>query len=193
MASSYSVAVFAGAHLGRSAHFKQAAFDLGVALAQAEMTTFYGGTALGLMEQVAIGCLSAGGQVEGVFPAILTPYNVQERLVPVHVVPTFAERKARFGQADAAIALPGGFGTLDEVFEMLVLAQFGKRMPVILLNIDGFYERLLAWLDHACAQEMISQADSTLLRPATSVAEAMTTLITHRSTKSGNGLKGGDA
>lgn len=193
MTSSYSVAVFAGARLGRSAQFAQAAFDLGVALAYAEMTTLYGGTALGLMEQVALGSLSAGGRVEGVFPAILTPYNVQERLVPVHVVPTFAERKARFGQADAAIALPGGFGTLDEVFEMLVLAQFGKRMPVIILNIDGFYECLLAWLDHACAQEMISQADGDLLIPANSVAEAMATLIKHRSAQIGNGLKGGDA
>lgn len=171
-----TVAIFAGARAGKRPAYAAAAHALGRGLAEREIDILYGGTALGLMEHVAHGCLAAGGRIQGVFPDVLLPYNIVEQRVDCRVVATFAERKAVFMQADAVIALPGGFGTLDEVFEMLVLTQFGVRKPVVLWNIDGFFDGIVTWCDHAVAEELLSPHDRALLSVASTV-DAVFTLL----------------
>jgi uncharacterized protein (TIGR00730 family) len=147
-----SVCVFCGSSAGSDPRFAQAASELGALLASEGITLVYGGGHVGLMGILADAVLANGGKVIGVIPRALWDREVGHRsLTELHVVETMHERKAMMASlADAFVALPGGLGTLEEVFEVWTWAQLGIHdKPVGFLDVEGFYAPLLAFLDGA--------------------------------------------
>jgi uncharacterized protein (TIGR00730 family) len=146
-----SVCVFCGSSAGNDSRFAQAASEFGALLAREGTTLVYGGGHVGLMGILADAVLANGGKVVGVIPRALWDREVGHRnLTELHVVETMHERKAMMASlADAFVALPGGLGTLEEIFEVWTWAQLGIHdKPVGFLDVDGFYAPLLAFLDH---------------------------------------------
>ena len=154
------VVVFCGSSSGSDARFTAQAILLGETLARQQIALVYGGARIGLMGAVADGALRAGGQVIGVLPRFLQSKEIAHAdLTELHLVDSMHERKLLMNElCDGAIALPGGFGTLEEFFEMLTWAQLGRHQkPVALLNVAGFYDPLLALVQ--------SMVDNALLKP----------------------------
>ncbi|MFP4042028.1 MAG: TIGR00730 family Rossman fold protein [Bacteroidales bacterium] len=140
------IAVFCGSSTGRSNFIKQQAMQLGKELAARNIALVYGGASIGLMGAVADGVLSEGGKVIGILPEFLSAKEIaHENLTEMILVKDMHERKARMNElSDGVIALPGGFGTMEELFEMLTWAQLGlHKKPVSILNLDGFYDPLI--------------------------------------------------
>lgn len=151
-----SVVVFCGSSAGNEPAYVQQAYELGQALAKRGLTLVYGGAKVGLMGAVADGALQANGKVIGVLPYFLQQKELAHNdLTELILVDTMHERKTKMNElSDAVIALPGGFGTMEELFEMLTWGQLGlHRKPVGLLNTNGFYDPLLQ-----LAQTMNSKA-----------------------------------
>jgi uncharacterized protein (TIGR00730 family) len=149
------VCVFCGSSGGGRPVYAAAARRLGAALAARGLGLVYGGGHVGLMGVVADAVLSGGGRVVGVIPEALAGKELAHGgLSELHVVGTMHQRKALMAdRADAFAALPGGFGTADELFEILTWAQLGLHAkPVGLLNVAGFFDPLLTWLDHAVGE-----------------------------------------
>lgn len=145
-----AVAVFCGSRSGRDGTYVAAARRLGERLAARDLTLVYGGSASGLMGATADAVLAGGGAAAGFIPRALTDREqVHPGLTEIHFVDSMHERKLRMAAAaDAFIALPGGFGTLDETFEALTWTQLGiHRKPLGLLNVAGFYDALLTFVD----------------------------------------------
>ena len=166
-----SVCVFCGSNSGRGERYIAAARALGAELGSRRIKLVYGGGRVGLMGEVADAALAAGGHVTGVIPAALVAREVgHNALSEQHVVDSMHERKALMAElSQGFIAMPGGYGTLDETFEILTWAQLGMhKHPVGMLNVDGYFDKLLAFVDHAIAEGfvrpeyrgMISVADS---------------------------------
>lgn len=152
------VCVFCGANAGASPLYVEAARAVGTALADAGITVIYGGGGLGLMGAMARGAIDAGGEAIGIIPESLLQFEPPpDRLTELRVVTSMHQRKALMVElADAFVALPGGLGTLDELSEVLTWAQLGLHAkPCGLLNVDGYFDLLMAWLDHATAQRFI--------------------------------------
>lgn len=149
-----SVAVFCGAKHGNSPSYTQAAIALGQALARQGITLIYGGGNIGLMGEVATAALSAGGQVIGVIPAFMVERELAHvGLSELIVVDSMHTRKAKMAElAQGFIALPGGIGTYDELFEILTWAQLGIHpYPVGLLDVDGYFDPFRALWQRATA------------------------------------------
>lgn len=145
-----SVCVFCGSATGQNPVYAAAAHELGSALARRGLALVYGGGRIGLMGTVATAATAAGGTVVGVIPERLAAKEIAyDEATELIVVDTMHTRKALMAdRADAFVALPGGFGTLEELFEILTWAQLGiHAKPVGLLDVAGFYTPLLAWLD----------------------------------------------
>ncbi len=145
-----SICVYCGSNAGSRPIYAERAATLGARIAREGGTLVYGGGNVGLMGIVADAALAAGGDVIGVIPEQLVGWEVAHRgLTQLDVVANMHERKARmFDLSDAFVALPGGFGTLDEMFEMLTWRQLGLGdKPCAFLDVDGFYAPLLAMLD----------------------------------------------
>lgn len=156
-----SVAVYCGSSPGSNPAFRLAAEVLGRTLAHASCTVIYGGSHAGLMGAVADAALGAGGKVIGVIPDALVSREIAHRgLSELQVVKSMHERKARMNElAEAFVALPGGIGTLDEIIEMFTWTQLGiHRKPCAFLNIDGYYDSLLAFLRGMVTQGFLRQA-----------------------------------
>jgi len=156
-----SVAVYCGSSPGSNPAFRLAAAALGHELARAGCTVVYGGSHAGLMGAMADAALLAGGKVIGVIPQALVRREVAHRgLSELQVVESMHQRKARMNElAEAFVALPGGIGTLDEIVEMFTWTQLGiHRKPCAFLNIDGYYDSLLAFLRTMVAQGFLRQA-----------------------------------
>lgn len=150
----YTVCVFCGTASGHDAQFSAAARDVTQRLVQKGCRIVYGGGRLGLMGVVAEAALAAGGHVTGVVPTGLIDKEIMHRrLTVLHRVESIHARKKMMTQlADAFLILPGGYGTLDELFEVLTLQQLKVHdKPCGLLNVDGFFDALVAYLDHATA------------------------------------------
>lgn len=144
------ISVFCGAGLGNSPTIQAAASATGQAIAQRGWGVVYGGGHVGLMGLVADAALAAGGEVIGVIPDFLAKTELAHTgLAQLIVVENMHQRKMRMhALSDAVIALPGGFGTLDELFELLTWRQIGLHdKPIGLLNVDGFYDPLIAQAD----------------------------------------------
>jgi uncharacterized protein (TIGR00730 family) len=142
--------VFCGSSAGNDPAFADAAVRLGTMLADAGIELVYGGGRAGLMGIVADAALVAGGVVTGVIPQALVDRELAHRgCTTLHVVGSMHERKAKMADlADGFVALPGGIGTLEELFEVWTWAQLGDHAkPVALLNVAGFYDTLVAFLD----------------------------------------------
>ncbi len=161
-----SICVYCGSADGLRAEYLNAAFEMGEAIAKAGLRLVYGAGKTGLMGAVADGALQAGGQVTGVVPTLLnTPQLIHAGLTELEVVDTIHLRKARMSElADAFIALPGGYGTLEELFESLTWAQIGlHQKPIGLLNTLGYYDTLLKLVQHALSEGFIYAEHRTLL------------------------------
>jgi uncharacterized protein (TIGR00730 family) len=152
-----TICVNCGSSPGARPEYREAARELGAQIASRGMTLVYGGARVGLMGDVADAVLERGGKVIGVVPTSLNDQVGHNGLTELRVVNTMHERKAlMFDLSDAFIALPGGLGTLDEIFELLTWAQLGHHAkPCGLLNVCGYYDQLLGFLDHATVQGFI--------------------------------------
>jgi uncharacterized protein (TIGR00730 family) len=153
-----TVCVYCGSGPGTNPHFVEAATALGKALAENGVGLVYGGGSLGLMGAVAKSTLDHGGRVTGIIPEFLTTReNALASVQEMIVTPDMHERKRlMFERSDAFIALPGGIGTLEELVEQLTWQQLGRHTkPVLLANIDGFWEPLLALIAHMRATQFI--------------------------------------
>src|SRR3954454_16171327 len=157
----HAVCVYCGSSPGTDPAYLDATRELGATLAQRGIRVVYGGAAGGLVGAVADATLAAGGEVVGVIPEQLVAREIAHQgLSELHVVQTMHERKALMADlSDAFIALPGGIGTLEELIEMYTWAQLGiHAKPLAVLNVAGFYDGLLAFLDHAVAQGFLPAA-----------------------------------
>jgi uncharacterized protein (TIGR00730 family) len=149
-----SICVFCGSNPGFDPAYVELARQIGTLLAQRRLRLIYGGGRVGLMGAVADAALASGGEVIGVIPQLLLDREVGHAgLTQLHVVSSMAQRKAVMGDlSDAFLSLPGGIGTLDEFFEAWTWTQLGlQHKGSGLLNFNGYYDRLLEFLDHSVA------------------------------------------
>lgn len=154
------IAIYCGSSGGQDPSLRKAAAELATYLAKQGIGLVYGGGNVGLMGTIANAALAAGGEVIGVIPQALMDKELGHRgLTELYVVKSMHERKQLMvDKSDGFIALPGGFGTLDELFETLTWLQLGFHdKPVGLLNVNGFFDRLLSFLDHMTEQAFLKQ------------------------------------
>jgi len=164
MASSFvpkikNICVFCGSNPGKEKEFLESANHLGRVLAERKIHLVYGGGSLGLMGSVSIAAFLGGSQVLGVVPKALAEGDIIGKTVGEELqVSTMSERlSVMFNHADAFIALPGGLGTLEEIFHISSWAQLNiHQKPIGLLNVNGFYNTLLSFLDHAVEQQFLT-------------------------------------
>lgn len=177
------VCVFLGAKSGAHPLYRQQARQLGRLLAQQGCELIYGGGNVGLMGEVADACLMAEGKVTGIIPKSLVGLEIEGRPVAHHgvsqleIVDSMHQRKARMAElADAFIALPGGYGTLEELFEVTTWAQLGfHAKPIGLLNVNGFYDHVLQHLNHLVQEGFLGKNQLALLW----VSDSPETLLSH--------------
>ena len=153
-----SVAVYCGSSSGSQDIYTRQAQAMGQELASQGLTLVYGGGRTGLMGAVADAALAAGGRVVGVIPSFLADKELAHRgCTELHVVDNMHQRKLLMADlSDGFVAMPGGFGTLEELFEVLTWGQLGLHgKPVGLLNVEGFYDGLLSLLDHMVDQQFL--------------------------------------
>jgi len=166
-----NICVFCGSNPGKEKEFLESANHLGRVLAERKIHLVYGGGSLGLMGSVSIAVFLGGSQVLGVIPKALAEGDIIGKTVGEELqVSTMSERlSVMFNHADAFIALPGGLGTLEEIFHISSWAQLNiHQKPIGLLNVNGFYNTLLSFLDHAVEQQFITfSARQTLISVAT--------------------------
>ena len=152
------ICVYCGSAVGASSVYVQMAERLAIELVKRNIELVYGGAQVGVMGSIANSVLAAGGSVIGVLPVGLFRTEVpHDGLTQLIEVSSLHERKAKMAEiSDAFIALPGGLGTLEELFEILTWAQLGlHKNPVGILNVNGFYDKMLDYLDHAVAEKFI--------------------------------------
>ncbi len=182
------ICVFCGSSPGRSRAYAGAASALGRSLATRGIGLVYGGASVGLMGTLANAALEAGGEVIGVIPKSLVKYEVAHRGLPdLRIAASMHERKATMAElADGFVALPGGIGTLEEFFEVLTWAQLGEHSkPCGLLDIDGYYSHLLAFLDHAVAERFLRPEHRAMLIVESSPDAILDRLAAYRPPKLG--------
>ena len=153
--------VFDGSSPGKEKEFLESANHLGQVLAERKIHLVYGGGSLGLMGGVSIAAFLGGSQVLGVVPKALAQGDIIGKTIGEELqVPTMSDRlNAMFNHADAFIALPGGLGTLEEIFHISSWAQLHiHHKPIGLLNVNGFYDKLLSFLDHTVEQEFLTSS-----------------------------------
>lgn len=173
------VCVFAGSSSGRGATYLSAATMLGQALAERGIGLVYGGARVGMMGAVADAVLAGGGEVIGVIPRSLVEKEVAHTgLTDLRVVTSMHERKALMADlSDGFIAVPGGWGTLDEFFEILTWAQLGiHRKPCGLLNVEGYFDRLLSFLDHTVDQGFVRREYDSLFTVSAEPSSLLATM-----------------
>jgi uncharacterized protein (TIGR00730 family) len=171
-----SVCVFCGSSPGTRPAYAAAARTLGRVLADRRLGLVYGGGNVGLMGVVADAVLAAGGEAIGVIPHALMAREIGHTgVTTMHVVDSMHERKALMAdQADAFIALPGGVGTFEELFEAITWTQLGLHAkPCGLLNVEGFYDDLLRFLDHAWAEGFIKPETRAIVKASADAAELL--------------------
>ncbi len=161
-----SILVYCGANSGNDSGYRESAITLGKLLAERKIKLVYGGGSIGLMGIIADTVLAAGGEVIGVIPEFLNIKEVGHTgCTELHEVKSMHERKALMEKlCDGVIVLPGGYGTLDEVFEMLTWSQLGlHRKPIGILNVNGYYHHLIAQLDHMVKEGFLNANNRQLL------------------------------
>ena len=173
------VAVYCGSANGSDPLFLAEAKRLGIAIAEAGLGLVYGGASVGLMGAVADAALSGGAEVIGVLPEILSGSEIAHRgLTRLEMVPSMHERKARMVKlADAFLMLPGGYGTLDEMMEIVTWKQLRLHAkPCILINTSGYWDGLLAFLDRAVDAGFLKAENRRLLEVVETAGEAVALL-----------------
>lgn len=172
------VCVYCGSAAGDDPRFAAAAHELGGALARAGIGVVYGGGRVGLMGTVADAALAAGGEVIGVIPRFLEEREVAHREVDLRIVDSMHERKTLMAELSAAfVALPGGFGTFEEFFEIVTWVQLGLiEAPCVLVNVDGYFDPLLALVDRARDQGFVTAQTRAIVESFPAVAAAVARL-----------------
>ena len=168
--------VYCGSSTGTSSRYADVAVDLGKHLVQSKIGLVYGGASKGIMGVIADTVLLGGGDVVGVIPQALVDREVAHpNLSKLHIVQSMHERKTLMADlADAFVALPGGYGTLEEIIEVLTWGQLKfHTKPCALLNAGGYFDHLLAFLDHAVAEGFIRPEHREMLLVANSAEELM--------------------
>lgn len=176
------LAIYCGSHIGISDDYRTGTENLADALSAANITLVYGGAKVGLMNVLADRMLQNGASVIGVMPKNLVDREIaHERLTKLEIVDTMHERKSRFYElADAFIMLPGGSGSLDEFFEIMTWAQLGMHgKPFGILNISGYFDKLLQFLDHAVLQGFLRPQHRNMMIVAKDANELMHGLTSH--------------
>jgi uncharacterized protein (TIGR00730 family) len=171
-----AVCVYCGSSFGADPAYLEATQQLATTLANAGLTVVYGGASVGLMGALADTALQAGGEVVGIIPQQLVDREIAHRdLTQLHVVTSMHERKALMAElSDAFVALPGGVGTLEELIEVWTWFQLGlHRKPLAVINTNGYYDGLAAFLDHAVGQGFLPETT----RRALTVAEDPNALL----------------
>lgn len=171
-----NICVFLGANPGKSEIYAEAARSLGQELARRDITTVYGGSNMGLMGILAESALAAGGKVIGVIPNSLVQKEISHHgLTELHVVDTMHERKSMMAEiSDGFIALPGGIGTMDEFFEIFTWGQLGfHQKPCGLLNIGGYYSKLMTFLDQVVDEGFLKKAHKEMVVLASTPTEIL--------------------
>ncbi|MDD2049222.1 TIGR00730 family Rossman fold protein [Pseudomonas putida] len=178
-----SICVFCGASTGVTPAYREAAIALGQAIAQRGLNLVYGGGAVGLMGIVADAAMAAGGEVIGIIPQALKDAEVgHSGLTRLEVVDGMHARKARMAElSDAFVALPGGLGTLEELFEVWTWGQLGYHAkPLGLLDVNGFYSKLGSFLDHVVEEGFVRPQHRAMLQLADSPAELLEAMDSYR-------------
>ncbi len=175
-----NIAVYCGATLPPAEHFRQAAVAMGEAIARRGYGLVFGGSNEGTMALVANAALAGGAKVTGVFPANLPDEILLPGLTTVYRTQNLAERKAKMLEcADAIVALPGSFGTWDELFDALAQRKIPNspvNQPIGVLNTDGFYDHLLQFIHHSCDTGFTSPEFRNLLLAGNTPDELLDTL-----------------
>ncbi len=182
MAAPSSIAVFCGSSSGLDPIYSAIAYEAGVAIARSGARVVYGGSQLGLMGSIADGALSAGGEVIGVLPGFLKTKEIAHTgIQQLITVDTMHERKLLMHElSDGIIALPGGWGTMEELTEMLTWAQLGLHSkPIGLLNVNGFYDGLLLLIRTMLLQGFLKPAHATLLVVQNDIQSLLETLAAY--------------
>ncbi|MBH0066125.1 TIGR00730 family Rossman fold protein [Psychrobacter sp. SZ93C1] len=175
------VAVYCGSRLGNKEIYEQAARELGRALADNGMGLVYGGASIGLMGAVADEVIKGGAQAIGVIPTFMLKHEIaHEQLTCLHLTDTMHTRKTVMAEyADAFITLPGGLGTLEEIMEIATWRQlYQHEKPMIILNINGFYDRMVEHLKYTTDQGFMKQEDLERLVVCNTIDEAIDLLKT---------------
>lgn len=193
-----AVCVFCGSSLPSDPRFARAAASLGALLAARDIGLVYGGGRVGLMGAVADACLAGGGRVTGVIPEGLLAREVgHASLTELHRVGSMHERKQlMYDLSDGFVALPGGLGTLEELAEVTTWSQLGiHRKPVVLLDVAGFWDPLVAQLDVMVSSGLLRSANRELVRRTGSAAGALGALESYcrRPSAGGSGRRSADA
>ena len=178
-----NICVYCGSAAGANPHHAEAARRLGRAMAREGIGLVYGGGNLGLMGEVADAVLANGGTVTGIIPSFLQKKErVNEATQNLIIVPDMHTRKRMmFEHADAFVALPGGVGTLEELVEQLTWVQLGRHTkPVVIADLDGFWQPLLALLDHMRAERFIRPANDFAYHVVTDIDNVLPTIFRAR-------------
>lgn len=171
------ISVFCASSLGHNEIYYQAAYHVGVFLAKKNIGVVYGGSHLGLMGAVAKGALDNDGEVIGVLPHFMKGKEIAHTgLTDLIMVESMHERKLKMYElSDGIIALPGGFGTFEELFEMLTWAQLGLHQePIGVLNTSGYYEHLLAMIAHMNKEGLLKDSNAKMVLSAESIENLFT-------------------
>ncbi len=177
------VAVFCGANPGTDEVYRNEAFCLGKTLATENIGLVYGGGDVGLMGAVARGALSEGGEVIGVLPRFLKRVELKHNgITDLIYVDTMHERKTIMDRmSNGAIAMPGGYGTLEEFFEMLTWSQLGiHQKPMALFNIDGFFDSLISFIKEMVDKGFLRELNYSMLLTGTSVEEVINKMKSYK-------------
>ncbi|MFF0148984.1 TIGR00730 family Rossman fold protein [Amycolatopsis sulphurea] len=174
------ICVFCGSSTGLSPEYAEAAAGVGKLLAQRGIGLVYGGASVGTMGVVADAALAAGGEVHGVIPEQLSSVEIAHGgLTELYVVPDMHQRKAKMAElSDAFLALPGGVGTLEELFEVWTWAQLGlHRKPIGLLDVGGYYGQLVAFADHMVEEGFLRTETRDLLAVGADAVKLLDQLV----------------
>lgn len=178
-----SITVFCGSSFGSEDIYKEQAALLGKTLAKNNIQLVYGGANVGLMGAVADGALDEGGRVVGVLPYFLQSKEIaHKQLTELILVETMHERKTKMNElCDGVIVLPGGYGTLEEFFEMITWAQLGlHQKPIGILNIDGFYNDLINLVQNMVDKGFLKQINRDMLLISDTIDELLEIMINYK-------------
>ena len=177
-----TICVYCGSSDGKDPAFLESARALGKEMLKRNIGLVYGGASVGVMGEIANTIMAGGGEVIGVIPKGIADKEVAHSgITELIIVKSMHERKAKMAElSDGFISLPGGIGTLEELFEVLTWAQLGfHTKPCSLLNVNGYYDHLLKFLDHAVANDFVKKIHTDMLLKETDPAKLLEQMIDH--------------
>ncbi|MCE3225746.1 MAG: Rossman fold protein family [Bacteroidetes bacterium] len=182
------IVVFCGSSPGTEKKFEEQAYELGKTLARRKIGLVYGGAKVGLMGAVANGALESGGEVIGVLPNFLKSKEIAHaNLTQLIMVESMHERKLKMHElSDAVITLPGGFGTMEEFFEMLTWGQLGlHKKPIAILNVNGFYDELLSLVQTMVNKGFLKKLNQDMLLSSDNINDLLGKIISYKAPEVG--------